>query len=41
MGIAGWCRHPILQKLFQVVILIQIVLLVLGLRSSGGPMPRC
>ena len=35
MGITGWYRHPTLLNLFWVVIPIQIVLLVLGLRSSA------
>lgn len=36
MGITGWYLHPALLNLFFLVIPIQIVLLVLGLRSSAA-----
>ncbi len=36
MGVTGWYRHPTLLNLFWVVIPIQIVLLVLGLKSSAA-----
>jgi hypothetical protein len=36
MGITGWFLHPTLLNLFWLVIPIQVVLLVLGLRSSAA-----
>ena len=37
MGLTGWYRHPTLQYLFlAVVIPVEIVLLVLGLRSTAS-----
>jgi hypothetical protein len=36
MGIAGWHTHPTLQALFWVVILIQIVVVVLGLKARAA-----
>jgi uncharacterized membrane protein len=36
MGFTGWYRHPTLLNLFWLVLPIQIVLLVVGLRSSAA-----
>lgn len=38
MGLTGWYKHPVLLNLFYVVILIQIGILVWGLRmtAAGG-----
>jgi hypothetical protein len=36
MGITGWYKHPVLLNLFWLVILIQIGVLVWGLRIAAG-----
>jgi len=36
MGITGWYRHPMLSNLFWLVIVIQIGVLVWGLRLTAG-----
>jgi vacuolar-type H+-ATPase subunit I/STV1 len=36
MGITGWYLHPTLQNLFWIVILIQLAVLVWGLRRTAG-----
>jgi len=36
MGVTGWYKHPTLLNLFWLVILIQIVVLVWGLRLTAG-----
>ena len=36
MGFTGWYRHPTLQALFWVVVVIQVVLLRLGLRPIAA-----
>jgi hypothetical protein len=36
MGITGWYRHPVLSNLFWLVILIQVGVLVWGLRLTAG-----
>jgi len=36
MGITGWYKHPTLLNLFWVVILIQIVVMIFGLKATSA-----